>query len=341
MVGIEDVARVAGVSSATVSRALSGRGAVSDATRARVHGAARDLGYVVSSDASSLASGRSRAVGVIIPFLGSWFYGAVIEGAQSALIARGYDLTLYNLGGAGGERRSFFEQLLFRKRVDAMLAVSLEVTPAEVRRMHQMGRPIVCVGGPIPGLHTLSVDDVAASYAVTSHLTALGHRRIGHIAGGPGEYDFHLPRNRRVGYEKALREAGVAPDRSLVEAGDFTGRGGHDAALRLLTRPDRPTAIFAASDEMAIGAIVAARELGLRVPEDLSVVGFDDHEMAALFELTTIAQYPSDQGRQAVELIMAELEPRRSERDVEGNLTMPFDLVVRGSTAPPPPGGRA
>lgn len=339
MVGIEDVARVAGVSSATVSRALSGRGAVSDATRERVTGAARNLGYVVSSDASSLASGRSRAVGVIIPFLGSWFYGAVIEGAQSALITRGYDLTLYNLGGAGEERRSFFEELLFRKRVDAMLAVSLEVTAAEVRRMHQMGRPIVCVGGPIPGLHTLSVDDVAASRAITAHLTALGHRRLAHIAGGPGEYDFHLPLNRRVGYEKALREAGVTPDPALVVAGDFTGRGGHDAAMRLLTRPDRPTAIFAASDEMAIGAMTAARKLGLRVPEDLSVVGFDDHDLAALFDLTTIAQYPVDQGRQAVELIMAELGPNRGERVRDGNLAMPFDLVERGSTAPPSPGG--
>jgi LacI family repressor for deo operon, udp, cdd, tsx, nupC, and nupG len=236
VVSIDDVARAAQVSSATVSRALSGRGVVSDGTRERVQQAARDLDYVVSSDASSLASGRRRAVGVIIPFLNRWFYGAVLDGAQAALTARGYDLTLYSLGVLADDRRHVFEQMLFRKRVDAMLAISLEVTPDEVRRMHEIGRPIVCVGGPIRGLRTLSVDDVAAARAITAHLTALGHRRIAHIAGGPGQYDFRLPLNRRAGYEQALREAGIEPEDALVVAGDFTAHSGHVAAIRLLTR---------------------------------------------------------------------------------------------------------
>ncbi|WP_210479253.1 LacI family DNA-binding transcriptional regulator [Naasia sp. SYSU D00948] len=338
MIGIDDVARAVGVSPATVSRALSGRGPVSEATRQQVLEAARELGYVVSSNASGLASGRTRAVGVIVPFLNRWFYAQVLEAAQNALLAAGYDLTLYNLGGGVDTRRSVFEQFLFRQRVDGLIAISLEVTTEEVRRLHEIGKPIVCVGGPIPGLRTLSIDDIEISRIATDHLTALGHRRIAHIAGGGGGYDFHLPLNRRVGYELALRNAGIEPDPGLVEPADFTIAGGHAVAARFLADPERrPTAIFAASDEMAIGAILAAREIGLRVPEDLSVVGIDDHELAPFFGLTTVAQYPGNQGARAVELLLSELgRDAAPSEDGEGNEPLGFDLVIRSTTAAPP-----
>lgn len=338
MIGIEDVARAVGVSPATVSRALSGRGPVSEATRQQVVAAARELGYVVSSNASSLASGRTRAVGVIVPFLNRWFYATVLDAAQNALVAAGYDLTLYNLGGGADTRRSMFEQFLFRQRVDGLIAISLEVTPEEVTRLHDIGKPIVCVGGPIPGLHTLSIDDVQMSRVATEHLTALGHRRIAHIAGGAGEYDFDLPFNRRAGYEQALWAAGIEPDPALTEAGDFSIESGHRIAAHLLGERDRPTAIFAASDEMAIGAILAARELGLRIPEDLSVVGVDDHSLARFFSLTTVAQYPGAQGAKAVEVLLHELGHGGDDSAaLEVNESLDYDLIVRSTTAPPPP----
>jgi LacI family transcriptional regulator, repressor for deo operon, udp, cdd, tsx, nupC, and nupG len=339
MIGIEDVARAVGVSAATVSRALSGRGPVSETTRQQVLDAARELGYVVSSNASGLASGRTRAVGVIVPFLNRWFYAQVLEAAQNALVAAGYDLTLYNLGGGADTRRSVFEQFLFRQRVDGLIAISLEVRADEVQRLHEIGKPIVCVGGPIPGLRTVNIDDIGMSRRATEHLTELGHRRIAHIGGGGGEYDFHLPLNRRVGYELALRAAGIEPDPALVEPGDFSIMSGHQVASRLLALPDRPTAIFAASDAMAIGAMLAARDAGLRVPEDLSVVGIDDHELAPFFGLTTIAQYPAVQGAKAVELLLREFSPApEATENGEGNEPLDFDLVVRTTTAPPPPG---
>jgi len=147
MAGIQEVAELAGVSTATVSRALSGNGHVSLATRERVAKAAETLGYVVSSNASSLATGRTRNVGVVIPFLNKWFFSSVIEGAESALLANGYDLTLYNLGGGGDERRSVFEHFLLRKRVDAVIAISLELTPAELTGLLNIDKPIVGVGG--------------------------------------------------------------------------------------------------------------------------------------------------------------------------------------------------
>lgn len=339
MAGIEEVARLAGVSAATVSRALSGRGQVSPATRVRVHAAAEELGYVVSSSASGLATGRMRNVGVVIPFLNRWFYGGVVEGAESALLAQGYDLTLYNLGGSVDERRSVFEHFLLRKRVDAVIAVSLELTERELQRLHDLRKPMVGVGGPLPGVRTLSIDDIAVSRLVTEHLVGLGHRRIAHIGGDRAlDLDFHLPTNRRIGYEAALQAAGLPVDDALFRAGDFTMQGGYTAARQLLEgAADRPTAIFAASDEMAIGAILAARDLGLTVPGDVSIAGVDDHDLAAFFGLTTVAQYPMGQGRMAVDVLMTELAPGHHE-PIALDTPLPFDLVVRSSTAPPSAG---
>lgn len=336
MPGINEVAQAAGVSTATVSRALSGNGHVSEATRKKVHEAALRLGYVVSSNASSLATGRTKNVGVVIPFLNRWFFGAVLEGAEQALLGHGYDLTLYNLSGGGDERRLVFEHFLLRKRVDAVMTISLELTADEVSRLLKLGKPIVGVGGPLPGVRTLSVDDVAIARLATEHLIALGHTRIAHIGGNPYvDVDFHLPTNRRFGYEAALRDAGIEPDPGLVAGSDFTLQGGYLAAKNLLGSPGkRPTAIFAASDEMAIGAILAARDLGMRVPGDLSVIGIDDHELAEFFGLTTIAQFPALQGRMAVDLLMDELNPGHREPE-QRNTPLPYELIVRSSTARP------
>ncbi|WP_395244486.1 LacI family DNA-binding transcriptional regulator [Agromyces sp. MMS24-K17] len=339
MAGIEEVARLAGVSTATVSRALSGRGHVSPASKAKVEDAAARLGYVVSSSASSLASGRTRNVGVVIPFLNRWFFSSVLEGAQRALLRKGYDLTLYNLSGEGDERAKVFEHFLLRQRVDAVIAVSLELTAHEVERLHALGKPLVGVGGPIPGVRTLSIDDVGVARLATEHLIGLGHRRIAHI-GGTHEFDldFHLPTNRRLGYEQALRDAGIEPDPALFAPADFTIRGGYHAAKQLLGVPHlRPTAIFAASDEMAIGTILAARDLGLVVPRDVSVAGVDDHDLSEFFGLTTVSQFPRGQGEQAVEILMEELEPS-SDATPPAAVPLPYELRVRSSTSRPADG---
>ena len=338
MPGIDEVAVLAGVSTATVSRTLSGKGSVSPKTRERVQAAAATLGYVVSSNASSLATGRTKNVGLVVPFLNRWFFSSVIEGAESALLSHGYDLTLYNLSGGGDERRSVFEHFLLRKRVDAVIAISLELTTDEVSRLLAMNKPIVGIGGPLPGVRTLSVDDVKVARLATEHLTALGHRRIAHIGGNSEtDYDFHLPTNRRVGYEAALKSAGVTPDPALFREADFTLESGYAAAKQLLGMPrNRPTAVFAASDEMAIGTMLAARDMGLRVPDDVSVNGIDDHQLAAFFGLTTIAQFPAIQGRKAVEILMDQLHPGGADA---GSLNTPldFELIVRQSTARPSP----
>ena len=336
MVGINEVAQLAGVSTATVSRALSGNGHVAEETRARVLAAALELEYVVSSNASSLATGRMKNVGVVIPFLNRWFYGSVIEGAESALLGHGYDLTLYNLSGGGDERSSVFEHFLLRKRVDAVITLALELTESEVGRLHDLNKPIVGIGGSIEGVRTLSIDDIGVARLATEHLISLGHTVIAHVGGNrDSEMDFHVPSKRRVGYAEALTEAGITPDPELFQAADFTIPGGYAAAKQLLGNPrKRPTAIFAASDEMAIGAILAARDLGLNVPDDISVIGVDDHELSEFFGLSTIAQFPALQGRIAVDLVMDQLNPGHREPS-PSNMDLPFELIVRSSTSRP------
>lgn len=331
MVSIDEVARLAGVSTATVSRALSGRGHVSAPTRARVEQAADSLGYVVSAAASSLASGRTRNIGVLVPFLDRWFFSTVLSGIASALGVRGYDITLYSLTADPAQRRGIFETFLRRQRVDGIIAISLELGENETARLRELDLPVIAIGGPNPRLTTLTVDDVAVARLATEHLLALGHREIAHIGANPEfDIDFHVPTHRRQGFEQALADADIPARPALYEPADFTIEGGFRAAKQLLGRPGtRPTAIFAASDEMAIGALLAARELGYRVPEDLSVVGIDGHELGEFFRLTTVDQFPLGQGERAAEAIVAELEG--SEADELSRL--PYELVVRGSTA--------
>jgi DNA-binding LacI/PurR family transcriptional regulator len=332
MTSIDDVAREAGVSTATVSRALSGRGTVSEATRERVLQVARALGYVVSSRASSLASGRTRNVGVIVPFLDRWFFSAVLSGVSAALMRAGYDITLYNITPDREVRRHVFDTFLRRQGVDAVIAVSIELDDDETARLLELGLPVVAIGGPHPRLDSLSVDELDVARIATSHLIELGHRDIAYIgAGAQFDTDFRVPTHRRLGFEAVMAETGIVLDPSRLASSDFTIEGGHRAATALLTGDGpRPTAVFAASDEMAIGAILAARELGIRVPEELSVIGIDGHDLGAFFDLTTVDQFPMQQGERAAETVLARLGEGEGATPPPA---LPYALTVRGSTA--------
>ena len=193
-----------------------------------------------------------------------------------------------------------------------------------------------CRAEALQDLYTLSIDDIGVARLATDHLISLGHRAIAHIGGNrASEMDFHVPSKRRVGYEQALTAAGIPIDTALFQAADFTLQGGYAAAKQLLGDPrSRPTAVFVASDEMAIGTILAARDLGLTVPDDISVIGVDDHELSEFFGLSTIAQFPALQGRMAVDIVMDQLHP--GHRDLAlTNTPLPYELIVRSSTARP------
>ena len=335
MVGIVDVARAAGVSTATVSRALSDNPNVSQKTKDLVKKFADQLGYVPSATAYTLVTGRTRNIGVVMPFIDRWFFSTVLDEIERDLVDAGYDLTLYNLHGTGGTRDAVFTKLLPRKRVDAVLAVAVKLTESELDALSNVSKPVLGIGGPIAGSYSLAIDDVAAGRLATEHLLSLGHRDIGMV--GQVEKDSHLfkvPNQRRIGYEEALVAAGVKfRDAWFKPTDSHSIDEGYAAAKQLLGDPrNAPTAIVTSTDELASGAIMAAKDLGLRVPEDLSVVGIDNHDMSSFFNLTTVSQDVRGQGKALVRMLLEVL-------DGEGNAKLPpvtkwpIDLVVRGSTS--------
>ncbi|MEV1132146.1 LacI family DNA-binding transcriptional regulator [Agromyces sp. NPDC049794] len=340
MPAIGDVARLAGVSKATASRALSGRGYVADDTRRRVQAAAQRIGYIASPDAASLVTGRTKNVGVVIPFVNRWFFGEVLEGIERSLLSAGYDLTLYNLAQTGPDRDRVFDFFLARKRVDAVIAVGVDLDEREVDVIARRSKPIIALGGTAPGAPRLAIDDRAAASLATEHLLKLGHTRIAHLAGaGSGAAARSVQGLRRSGFLESMDAAGLTPAGSaggVVEA-EMSLPGGYAAALQLLGHPgDRPTAIFAASDEVAFGAMRAAERLGIAMPSGLSIVGIDGHEYAELFGLTTVEQYPGDQGRRAVARVMRLLGEAPDGSEEPDDAPLATRLVVRSSTTAAP-----
>jgi DNA-binding LacI/PurR family transcriptional regulator len=331
-VSIEDVARRAGVSIATVSRALRGLPDVAATTRDRVLEAAAELDYVASPFAARLASGRTATVGVVVPFVNRWFFAEVIDGVEAALRKSGFDLLLYNLGDEEGRAR-FFDVMPIRKRVDAVLIASLVLDAAEFEALGALSCPVGLLGLERPGFLSTRIDDVAGARTAVRHLLDLGHRRIGLIGGDTDDpMRFTPPLRRRDGYRDALREAGVEPDPDLEVLGYFTIDGGGEAASRLLAIPDRPTALFAESDEMAYGAMRTARRAGLRVPEDVAIIGFDDHVTAELMNLSTIRQPVAEQAVDITTRLLSIIAA--PDGDGADEVVLPTELVVRGSTDP-------
>lgn len=332
---LADVAKLARVSKSTASRALSGRGSVSLQTKKRVASAAAELGFVASSAAETLATGRSRNIAVVTPFINRWFYSEVIDGVESALIGAGYDLTLYRLTDNNEQRKNLFEYFLVRKGVDAVLALTLFISDEEVQRLQRLGKPIIGIGGRIPGIRTFSIDDVDTTYRATEHLIQLGHKKLVHLGGDQErQLDFEVHSNRLKGFRNALANAGLSHDRDFF-ADDFEMAGGYRSGLKALSNlSQRPTGIVAGSDEIGIGVISAARELGLRVPEDVSVIGIDGHPLGETFGLTTMNQHPSRQGSMAVSETLAQLGGALDEMN-DAHLELQVDLIVRTSTAPP------
>ncbi len=329
-VTLADVARLAGVSSATASRALSDHPHVAAATRARVLRVADELAYVVSPDASRLAAGSTGRVAVVVPHLSRWFFGAVLEGLEAALREAGIDLLLYRVGDAT-QRRAFFDRLPVRRKVDAIVVVGLAVEGWERERLELMGVDIVAAGGQVAGHPFVRIDDHGAGRQAVDHLIHLGHRRIGMIAAVDPDRCGRGPEARSAAYRDALADAGVEVDEELVAAVDPGGAGGARGMARLLGLREPPTAVFAHSDEAALGAVRTLRRAGLRVPDDASVVGIDDHPLADLADLTTVGRPAREQGVAAGAMVRAVL---RGEEAGPG-ITLPTQLVLRGSTAPP------
>lgn len=330
-----DVARLASVSQAMVSYVLAGKSPISipEETRQRVLRAVEELGYVPNGTARSLRTRRTSTLGVVVPDITNPFYPAFERGVEVAAEERGYDLIVYNTDGRPEkERKSLLS--LRQGRVDGLVAIFFHLRAPDLAPLLALGLPVVRLE-PSPAatrdlslpLDSLYVDNRAAAREAVEYLFARGHTRIGMVTGalGPGE-------ERLAGYRRALAEHGLAAEPGLTAYGEFTLESGYQAMRRLLGLEPRPTAVFAANDMMALGALLAIRDAGLRVPEDLALVGFDDTPATRLVTppLTTISQFQDRLGRRAAEMLFERLEGRAPP---EGGRyeEMPYQLLARGS----------
>jgi LacI family repressor for deo operon, udp, cdd, tsx, nupC, and nupG len=331
MAKMSDVARAAGVSVSTVSRALSGAGGVSEAKRREIERIAQDLAYTISPDASGLASGQTRRVAVVVRDTETWFYYAALGAIESVLRTAGLDTMLYRVSSEG-ERDRFFDELPARRKVDGVILVGVPLSPHQVERLGRMSVPILMAGSSVEHYPSVHIDETEAARQAVNHLTALGHRRIARIGiidpdGEPWQPDA----GRDQGYRRALESVGIEVDPHLTVRVDFSVDGGALAMDRLLSLDSPPTAVFAFSDEIAIGSLRSLRRVGLTVPGDVSVVGIDDHPMADLSDLTTVRQPVREMGRRAAELLVDVLSGRNAPEEV----VLPTRLVIRGSTSSP------
>jgi LacI family transcriptional regulator len=331
-VTIVDVARDAGVSYTTVSRVLNNKGNVKPETCERVLLAMTRLGYVVDQRARSLAGGRSQVVGLLVHDLGTTYIGAIIHGIDAELAAAQYNLMLYTTR-RHRTRESAYIATLTRGLADGLLIVLPRELGAYLETLRSSRLPYVLIDhrGISDETSAVTATNQQGGYAATQHLIELGHRRIGHITGA---LDQGCARDRLAGYKAALEDHGITFDPELVQEGDFFQPQGYSGARALLRLSHSPTAIFAANDVMAFGAMEAVRECNLRIPEDISIMGFDDISEAANVHppLTTIQQPLEEMGRIATRMLLERIrDPQRPIERVE----LPTELVIRQSCHPP------
>lgn len=335
---IRDVAQAAGVSTATVSRTLSAPEKVSELTRKAVFDAIEQTGYRVNIAARNLRKQEAGAIAVLVPNLANPFFSSILSGAAEVMSGAGYSV-LINDTTALAKDDHRFPEYASKQHVDGLIVLDgLLDHQALLNRGPPATRPPIvyaCEWSELDRPRVI-IDNVAAARSAVEHLLALGHTRIGHISGPPGNV---LTQARRSGVTLAMESAGLKMDREWLFPGDFSLEAGVRAGRAWVESDNRPTAVFCASDVMAIGFVGEVMRHGINVPGDVSVVGFDDLEIAAhiLPSLTTVHQPRADIGRAAARLLLERMQlPPAARRDGPfPEIVMPTELVIRESTAPP------
>jgi len=330
-VTIYDVAKVAQVSISTVSKVINRTGNISEKTRNRVLQVMEDLNYRPSVVASALTGKPTNTIGLLIPDLANPFFAEIARSVEDRGHESGFNLMICSTDN-DPEKENQYISLMRQKSVDGIILASGLKSDTAIKKLVENKIPVAVIARDMPMLavNAVLVDDFAGGYLATSHLISLGHRRIAIVA---EDLRVMSSRERVRGYRHALEEAGIAYDDNLLQVSDFTVEGGRRAVLRLLEMPERPTAVFACNDLLAVGAMRAAKEFGLVIPDDLSVVGFDNTIFAEIVDpgLTTVAQPIVDMGRQVMELLIEEIQGK--ENPTRRVVLLP-KLIERKSTAP-------
>ncbi|MEJ1161904.1 LacI family DNA-binding transcriptional regulator [Prosthecomicrobium sp. N25] len=336
---IAEVAKLAGVSAATVSRALANPEKVSPEAREKVMAAVRTTGYTPNVAARNLRARKSRMVLVVVPNIGNPFFSEVLRGIDETLSAAGYGLIIGNIGQDDDEGRRFVD-VAFAGQVDGVILLNGRILQARGRKLTDAATPVVAACETIPGapIPQVEVQNREAAEAVARTLLDLGHTRFGYVEGPRANI---LERERGGGFRDALERAGIPKSSLVVFPGDFSFRSGSAAAERFLALAERPGAVFCANDEMAIGFVKTVRDAGLQVPRDVSVVGFDAIDFASYCEppLTTVVQPRGAIGQKAAELLIERMRGGTSELPPH---VVRFHATLRpgGSTGPAPAAGR-
>ena len=326
---IRDVARHAKVGVGTVSRVLNDSPLVSEDARQRVNRTIDQLGYRRSSTARSLSLGRTQMIGVVAPFFTSNSVLERLRGVVAKLRDHGeYDLVLFDVETLT-QRADAFRSFARTDRVDGLLVMSLRPTDEEVESLRREGLPVVLVDVVHPELPRIVIDDVLGGTLATEHLLAKGHTAIGFVGDEPTPFGFTSSERRRQGMARALRRARIKRNGALEDRAPHGREQARASAERLLSLPDAPTAIFAASDEQAMGVLEAAWAGGLRVPDDLAVIGFDDIEVAEVLGLSTVRQPLRETGARGVELLLASIDGMGGEPTEE---VAPLTVIERRTT---------
>ncbi len=328
---IKDIARQAGVSHCTVSRALHHSPLISPKTAERIREIARRSGYVPNAVARSLVSRSTHTVGVVVTTIADPFIGEVVEGIERTANEHGYSVILAN-SHVEPELEMKVVDSFSQRRVDGILVAASRVGALHAKRLAGTNVPIVLINNQHPGefARSVGIDNVAASRQIVGHLVSLGHKRIAYIGDRSG---YQSDTERLSGYRATLKLAKLTASPELLVRGDGKPEEGERAATQLLELADPPTAIFCYNDMTALGALRAATSRGLRVPEDISIAGFDDLFVASYTSppLTTIRQPKQEMGRRAMSILLQLL----AGEEPESRLLLPGELIVRGSCAPP------
>ena len=332
---ITDVARHAGVSPMTVSRVINGEKNVREATRERVSEAIRELGYSPNAAARSLASARAVSVGLLYANPSAAYLSEFLLGSLDQCSRSGFQLVVQKCDTDEAEMRAV-DRLVAAGVDGVILPPPLCDSPQTLKELEERGIPVVAVatGSPVPGVSSVRIDDYQGARAMTRHLLELGHTRIGFIQGDPNHTPAQL---RRQAFLDTMAEAGISVRDEYMTVGMFTYRSGLTAARQLLELEQRPTAIFCSNDDMAAAAMAMGHGMGIRIPDELTVVGFDDTPMATTLwpELTTIRQPVTAMGKAAVALMLEEVRARRNGRHHDAtHQVMKHALVKRQSSAP-------
>lgn len=330
MPNINDVVRLSGVSKSTVSRVINNYPHIAPDKRERVLKVMEEIGYTPNVSAQKLRGLAGKMIGVIVPRIVNPFFSYLVESIEKEGYKRGYQTIIYQ-SHEDSERELDFLNLLKHKQVDGVIMAAYENDWDIIKKYMKFGPIVMCneyLSEPIVPM--VRVDQFNASYEGVKHLVSQGYRKIAYCTGGLFN-DSGKDKDRNQGYQKALTEAGIEINPNWIYIKRHTIEDGRKVLRQMYGMKDRPDAIFTGSDEVAAGIIMEARKIGLRVPEELAVIGFDDQPLAGMLspELTTIKQPISDIGRTAMDLIINRLEGK----DVDDKIyTLPFQLVIRKST---------